>query len=224
MPKRKGQHPNYMYENQLYKQGYRHILGMDEAGRGAWAGPVAVGAVCLPLGLKDLRKQLPEVRDSKIMTPLQRERMVEKIKEQAIAWGVGSASNREIDEYGINPATRLAMQRALDDALQRYPKFKPDCLFLDALIWPEKLREYPQITMVDGDARSLTVAAASIIAKTWRDQIMRDLDSELPHYSFGAHKGYGTGSHRSALKTYGPSPFHRTTYTPIRKIIEGTGD
>jgi ribonuclease HII len=214
-----------MYEKQLYNQGYRHILGMDEAGRGAWAGPVSVGAVCLPLGLKDLRKQLPEVRDSKIMTPLQRERMVEKIKEHAVAWGVGSASNSEIDEIGINPATRLAMQRALDDALKRFPKFKPDCLFLDAMIWPEKLKDYPQITMVDGDARSFTVAAASIIAKTWRDQIMRDLDEELPQYNFGTHKGYGTGSHHSALKTYGLSPFHRTSYAPIRKLIEqGNGD
>ena len=220
MKKKKRPGPNQMYENQLFHQGYRHILGMDEAGRGAWAGPVTVGAVCLPVDRKDLRKTLTDVRDSKVMTPLQRERTVEAIKETAIAWGVGSASNTEIDTYGINPATRLAMQRALDDTLQRYPGFKADCLFLDALIWPEKVEEIPQVSIVDGDARSITIAAASIIAKTWRDKIMVELDSELPHYNFAAHKGYGTGSHRAALKTYGTSPLHRTSYAPIRKIID----
>jgi len=220
MPKKKTPKPNSMYENQLYHQGYRCILGMDEAGRGAWAGPVTVGAVSLPLGMADLRKMLDEVRDSKKMTPLQRDRTAEKIKEVAVAWGVGSASNREIDEQGINPATRLAMERALADVLKRFANFKPDCLFLDAMIWPEKIREYPQITMVDGDARSLTIAAASIIAKTWRDQMMKDLDIELPQYQFGVHKGYGTGNHRTVVKTHGPSSLHRNSYAPIRKLLE----
>src|SRR5690554_4879190 len=176
MPKKKGQKPNLMYEHQIHKQGYRYILGMDEAGRGAWAGPVTIGAVCLPLDRPDLHKLLTGVRDSKVMTPRQRERTVETIREIAVAWGVGSASNTEIDQQGINPATRLAMQRALLDTCQRFPHFRPDCLFLDAMIWPEKAAEIPQITIVDGDARSLTIAAASIIAKTWRDQVMRDLD------------------------------------------------
>jgi ribonuclease HII len=191
-----------MYENQIHQQGYRHILGMDEAGRGAWAGPVTIGAVCLPLGNPDMRKLLTGVNDSKVMTPRQRTHHVEKVKQIAIAWGVGHASSREIDEWGINPATRLAMERALADAQNRYPNFKPDCLFLDAMIWPEKIGEIPQVTIVT------------------RDGLMQELDSELPHYSFGAHKGYGTGSHTAALKTYGISPFHRASYAPIQKIVK----
>ena len=218
MPKRKGPKPNLMYERQIHRQGYRFILGMDEAGRGAWAGPVTVGAACLPLSRPDLRQMLAEVRDSKTMTPRQRERNVETIKDIALAWGVGHASNREIDESGIDHATRLAMQRALNDVRQRFPKFKPDCLFLDALIWPEKANELPQISLVDGDARSVTIAAASIIAKTTRDQLMRELDEELPQYQFGAHKGYGTGSHIATLKMLGPSSLHRLSYKPVQKL------
>jgi ribonuclease HII len=167
----------------------------------------------------DLRKTLTDVRDSKVMTPLQRAKNVEKIKGIALAWGVGHASNQEIDDIGINPATKLAMERALIDLQKRYPKFKPDCLFLDALIWPEKISEIPQVTIVDGDARSLTIAAASVIAKTTRDALMVELDDELPHYSFGAHKGYHSNHHTAALQTYGPSPFHRTSYAPIQKLL-----
>jgi ribonuclease HII len=182
---------------------------------------VTVGAACLPLNRPDLRKLLAEVRDSKTLTARQRERSVEAIKEIALAWGVGHASNDEIDEQGINGATKFAMQRALNDIHQRFPKFKPDCLFLDALIWPEKAGELPQITMVDGDARSVTIAAASIIAKTTRDQLMRELDEELPQYQFGTHKGYGTGSHIAMLKTLGPSSLHRLSYRPVQKLRPG---
>ncbi len=220
MPKKKGNTSNLMYENQIYQQGYHRILGMDEAGRGAWAGPVAVGAVSLPLGMPKLTKVLTGVRDSKEMTPLQRSRTVETIKETAVAWGVGSASSMEIDEMGINQATKLAMERAMIDAQIRFPDFSADCLFLDALVWPEKIAQYPQVTIVDGDARSLSIAAASIIAKTWRDEVMVELDSELPQYAFGVHKGYGTAHHRAALKTFGVSPLHRTSFAPIRKLIE----
>jgi ribonuclease HII len=222
MLKKKGPKPNLMYEHQIHHQGYRFILGMDEAGRGAWAGPVTVGAVCLPLDQVHLRKILADVRDSKVMTPRQRERTAEHIKTTALAWGVGSASNLEIDSEGIVAATKVAMQRALTDVQLRFPTFKPDCLFLDALIWPEKAGEYPQITIVDGDARSLTIAAASIIAKTTRDQLMRDLDAELPQYRFGTHKGYGTGGHAAAIKTFGVSPLHRLSFAPVRKAMAGS--
>jgi ribonuclease HII len=202
MQKKKGPKPNLMYEHQIHHQGYRFILGMDEAGRGAWAGPVTVGAVCLPLEQAKLSKILTDVRDSKVMTPRQRERTVEHIKATAIAWGVGHASNTEIDTIGIVAATKLAMN--------------------NALIWPEKAGEYPQITIVDGDARSLTIAAASIIAKTTRDQLMRELDTELPHYAFGTHKGYGTGGHAAAIKTFGVSPLHRLSFAPVRKAMAGS--
>ncbi|MAS35733.1 MAG: ribonuclease HII [Anaerolineaceae bacterium] len=224
MPKKKGPNPNLMYERQIHHQGYRFILGMDEVGRGAWAGPVTVGAVCLPLDRRDLNKILTDVRDSKVMTPRQRERTDETIKETALAWGIGSATNSEIDEHGINPATKLAMGRALDDAISRFPNFQPDCLFLDAMIWPEKAAELPQITIVDGDARSLTIAAASIIAKVWRDQHMRDLDTELPQYRFGTHKGYGTGTHTWAIKTFGATPLHRMSYAPVQKAEASRND
>ena len=220
MPKRKGRTANLMYENQIVAQGYRYILGMDEAGRGAWAGPVTVGAVCLPLGRPGLNKILTDVRDSKEMTPRQRSRVVEVIKENAITWGVGSASNAEIDTLNITMATRLAMSRALDDALARSPDFRPDCLFLDALIWPEKAREFAQISIVDGDARSLSIAAASIVAKTWRDQMMSQVGEDYPEYHFQEHKGYGTGGHISALKQHGPCALHRLSFAPIRKLME----
>ena len=111
------------------------------------------------------------------------------------------------------------MQRALDDAHQRFPQFKPDCLFLDALTWPEQAAAIPQVSIVDGDARSFTIAAASILAKTGRARMMQDLDSALPQYDFGVHKGYGTAKHTAALKRYGPSPLHRVSYAPILKLL-----
>ncbi len=220
MPKRKGKTSNLMYENQIRHQGFEFILGMDEAGRGAWAGPVTVGAVCLPLSQPGLSKTLADVRDSKEMTPRQRARVVEIVKEVAIAWGVGSASNLEIDELNITNATKLAMERALNDASERYPGFKADCLLLDALIWPEKIREYPQVSIVDGDARSLSIAAASIVAKTWRDNLMVECGEDYPEYAFQIHKGYGTLKHRTVLKTHGPCSLHRSSFAPIQKLLK----
>jgi ribonuclease HII len=211
---------NLMYEHQIAQQGYRYILGMDEAGRGAWAGPVTVGAVCLPLNEPGLRKLLRDVRDSKEMTPRQRERVVLTIKEIATAWGVGSATNDEVDEHGIVNAVKLAMSRALDDTNRRFPGFTADCLFLDAMIWPEMIDRVPQVTIVDGDARSLTISAASILAKTWRDAHMHAIDPDYPDYCFAAHKGYGTAPHRAALQQYGPCAIHRRTFKPVRACLE----
>jgi ribonuclease HII len=201
------------HENQYYKLGFHNIVGMDEAGRGTWAGPVAVGAVCLPVAEKKLRTILAGVNDSKMLTPRMREQLVDRIKQAAVAWGVGSASSQEIDEHGIDTATRLAMQRALDMATKG-GNFQPDCLFLDSLLWPE-MRRIPQVSLVDGDARSLSIAAASILAKVWRDEQMRELDKQYPQYEFGVHKGYGTAKHRAILKAFGPSPLHRMTFKPL---------
>lgn len=223
MPPRKGKTSNLMYEKQILHQGYKHILGMDEAGRGAWAGPVTVGAVCLPLHKPGLSKLLKDVRDSKEMTPRQRTRVVETIKEIAVVWGVGSASNLEIDELKITNATKLAMQRALDDIDQRFPGFKADCLLLDALIWPEKIHEYPQVSIVDGDARSLSIAAASIVAKTWRDNLMVQYGEDYPDYAFPTHKGYGTPKHQTVLKAHGPCSLHRSSFSPIQKLLNTQG-
>jgi ribonuclease HII len=200
--------------------GYHKIVGMDEAGRGTWAGPVAVGAVCLPLSERKLRTVLMGVNDSKVLTPRMRAQLADRIKAAAIAWGVGSASNREIDEVGIDAATRLAMKRALDMAMKG-GDFQPDCLFLDSLLWPE-MGHIPQVSLVDGDARSLSIAAASILAKVWRDEHMRELDEQFPQYEFGLHKGYGTAKHRAILKAFGPSPLHRMTFKPIQAIMDMT--
>lgn len=206
------------HEHQYQKLGYDKIVGMDEAGRGTWAGPVAVGAVCLPLAEKKLKTILAGVRDSKVVTPRMRAQLAERIKETALVWGIGSASNREIDERGIDTATRLAMQRALDMALQGRD-FQPDCLFLDSLLWPE-MQRIPQVSLVDGDARSLTIAAASILAKVWRDEQMRELDKQYPQYEFAVHKGYGTAKHQALLKAFGPSPLHRMTFKPLRAVTD----
>jgi ribonuclease HII len=204
-----------MYEFQHRSFGYQHIVGMDEAGRGTWAGPVSVGACCLPLSQPKLQETLKGVRDSKQMTPRQRNLTIDTIKRTALAWGVGSASSRDIDEFGIVPATKLAMSRALDAMFERFPDFKPDCLFLDGMVWPERLREYPQISLIHGDERSLSIAAASVLAKVWRDELMVKLDAEYPQYGFGIHKGYGTAKHRAALLEFGPCALHRMTFKPV---------
>ncbi len=203
------------HERKYYALGCKHIIGIDEAGRGPWAGPVSAGAVCLPVAQKDLPAILKGVRDSKQMTPLQREKLVDKIKEAAVVWGIGSASAAEIDDMGIVPATILAMTRALKSALEK-ADFTPDCLFLDDMILP-KIRDINQVSMIEGDSRSMSIAAASVLAKTWRDEHMLELDAEFPRYGFAAHKGYGTPQHQAALQQYGPSPFHRMYYRPVAK-------
>jgi ribonuclease HII len=217
MPKKKRtiKTASLKHERKYLTLGYKRIIGIDEVGRGPWAGPVVAGAVCLPLEyIATLPTLLKGVRDSKQMTPLQREKLSETIKDVAVIWGIGSASAQEIDAVGINPANQLAMRRALDDALKK-ANFRPDCLFLDDMFLPE-IREIPQVSMIEGDARSLSVAAASVLAKVWRDSYMVELDSELPHYGFADHKGYGTERHRQALEQYGPSPVHRMYYKPLQ--------
>jgi ribonuclease HII len=204
-----------MYEHQYQQSGCNKIMGFDEAGRGTWAGPVVAGAVSLPIERKDLLKVLAGVRDSKQMTPRQRTGLVERIKEVALAWGVGSASSNEIDDLGIVPATKLAMRRALE-----MTNFQPDCLILDSLAWPEV--SIPQISLIKGDTLSLSIAAASILAKVWRDEYMRTLDDQYPQYAFGVHKGYGTAKHQTALQLYGPCSLHRKTFAPIRKLLQST--
>ncbi|MDD9954711.1 MAG: ribonuclease HII [Anaerolineaceae bacterium] len=210
--------PGLGHERRLQGAGFHHILAMDEAGRGAWAGPLCVGAVCLPPGRAGLRQSLADVRDSKVMSPSQREAARVVIRNVAWTWGLGQASNTEIDERGIEKATTLAMRRALNDACMRRPGFEPDCLLLDALVWPEMLSRCPQVTMIDGDTRSLSIAAASVLAKTWRDAHMRSLALNFPAYGFERHKGYGTAAHRAALDSHGPSPLHRRSYQPLREM------
>ena len=216
MPSRKNVTASLRYERQYCAQGgCARIVGMDEVGRGAWAGPVAVGAVCLPVENLNLGTQLAGVRDSKQMTPRQRAALVDKIKATAIAWGIGSASSDEIDRVGIVKATRLAMPRALDDTRTRTPDFQPDCLFLDSILWPET--KIAQVSIMKGDTLSLSIAAASVIAKVWRDTLMTTLDPDYPQYGFAIHKGYGVPQHEAAIKQHGASAIHRKSFKPMRE-------
>ncbi len=221
MPKktRKQQTASLRHEHEYHAQGFQFIVGLDEAGRGPWAGPVAAGAVCLPVSQPDLSQKLAGVRDSKQMTPRQRTQLVDTIKQVSLGWGVAGASNTEIDTLGIVGAVKLAMSRALEILLATSTIEQPDCLFLDALLWPE-MSHIPQVSMIGGDARSLSIAAASVIAKVWRDTFMVELDAQYPQYGFAAHKGYGTAQHQAALEQYGPSQVHRTSFAPIRSLLE----
>ncbi len=202
--------PSLREEFALRQAGYKWIAGLDEAGRGAWAGPVVAGAVILPLDREDLPAALAAVRDSKRLTPRKRERLLPLIKDLALTTAVGRAEPAEIDRLGIAPATRLAMARALE-ALNP----QPDCLLLDAFPLPES--PLPQRAIVRGDALCLSIAAASIVAKVTRDRWMRDLDGEFPGYGLARHKGYGTAAHRRALDRLGPTPLHRMSWAPMRR-------
>lgn len=210
------------HERKYYEIGYRHILGIDEVGRGPWAGPVTAGAVCLPLDRKDLTDVLKGVRDSKQMSANQRETLNETIKEVALAWGIGNASAMEIDEIGIVPATTLAMQRAVELALKD-AEFDADCLFIDDMLLP-KLGQYHQVSLIGGDARCLSIASASVIAKVWRDAHMKAIDEQYPQYGFAEHKGYGTPQHQTALAQYGVTPIHRTYYKPVQALMKDDND
>lgn len=203
--------PSLAYELPLWESSTQFVAGLDEAGRGAWAGPVAAGAVILP-AQTDVLDQLSGVRDSKLMTARQRATWAERIHSIALAYSVAFSTNREIDSLGIVPATRLAMHRALS-AL----KITPAYLLIDALELPKT--ETPQRALIKGDRHSLSIAAASILAKTGRDALMAAMDTQYPGYQFSRHKGYGTRIHQAALQRCGPCAIHRFSFTPIKFII-----
>ncbi len=195
--------PTLEFELNLWNAGFCRIAGLDEAGRGAWAGPVAAAVVILPAN-PALTNILYRVRDSKLMTPLARETWAPLIKESALGWGVGFASAEEIDSHGILPATKLAATRALENLV-------PDYLLTDFLVFRDI--DLPQTALVKGDQQSLSIAAASVLAKTARDEIMRTLDDEYPGYGFFRHKGYGTRYHQEALKNLGHCAIHRNSFS-----------
>jgi len=197
--------PDLTHEQQLWSA-YKYIAGLDEAGRGALAGPVCVGAVILPNDNPLLALTLSGVRDSKQLTPRRRLQLVPRIKESALAWGIGSASAKEIDRMGIVPATRLAASRALEMA-----SIAPNFLLTDfRLELPEMA--ISQTALVKGDQRSLSIACASILAKTARDAWMIALEEKHPEYGFSRHKGYGTFWHRQKIAQLGYIPIHRKTF------------
>lgn len=215
-PTKRARTASLQHERHYQSAGYRIIVGIDEAGRGPLAGPVAAAAVALPLQRRDLGRLLRGARDSKKLKPAQRESMNTIIKQIALAWAVGRASAQEIDDCGIVAATQLAMHRAL--AALRDLGIKADCLFLDYMLLPE-CSGLPQVSLVEGDRRSLSIACASILAKVWRDEQMRQLDEQYPQYGFAQHKGYGTSAHLNALLQHGPCPAHRESFAPVRAAL-----
>ena len=190
----------WAYEDEVFAQGYKLVCGIDEAGRGPLAGPVCAAAVILPPHL-----EIPGLTDSKKLTDKKRRELMPIIKEQAIAWGIGFASHEEIDQINILQATYLAMERALEQ-LHVKPEF--------ALIDGNRAKDFglPVKTVVKGDSLSANIAAASVLAKVTRDDLMEEQAQEYPGYGFEVHKGYGTKTHYEALTQKGPSPIHRMTF------------
>ena len=187
-------------ENSFYSDEIQLICGVDEAGRGPLAGPVCAAAVILPRGL-----EIPGLTDSKKLTDKKRRELFPVIQEQAIAYGIGFASEQEIDEINILQATFLAMQRALDQL-----KVKPDLALIDG----NRQKDFgiPVKTVVKGDSLSANIAAASILAKVTRDNLMEEQAKTYPQYGFEIHKGYGTKAHYAALREFGACPIHRATF------------
>jgi ribonuclease HII len=192
--------PAWTWERRAAARGFRRPAGIDEVGRGCLAGPVVAAAVVLdgPQGLAGLR-------DSKRLTPRQRESWSAALRRRAVAWSLGEASAEEVDGLNILEATRLAMRRAV-----RSLSVAPDLLLVDAVRIPGL--ELPQWPLVRGDERSLSIAAASVVAKVHRDRLMSCFDSLFPDYHFARNKGYGTAAHLAALRRRGPCPLHRLSF------------
>jgi ribonuclease HII len=205
------QTPTLVEEMALFEQGYSFIAGIDEAGRGCLAGPVVAAAVILPLGENTL-ELFDGVNDSKQLSQAARERLYTHIMQYASAVGVGIGSVKIIDERNILQATKYAMGLAIE---QLTPA--PQALLLDALTLPKIA--LPQRGIIKGDARSLSIAAASIIAKVTRDRLMVQLHEEHPEYGFDQHKGYGTAAHLAALRQYGATPHHRRSFAPVSELF-----
>ena len=187
-------------EDGCFAEGYTTICGVDEAGRGPLAGPVCAAAVILPSHI-----EIPGLNDSKKLTDKRRRELCPIIKEQAIAYGIAFASHEEIAQINILQATYLAMERALAQL-----NVKPDLALIDG----NRAKDFglPVKTIVHGDSLSASIAAASVLAKVTRDDLMLQMAEEFPQYGFEIHKGYGTKAHYEALRTYGASPIHRMTF------------
>ena len=221
-------------EEEGYGRGFKCVAGLDEVGRGPWAGPVVAAAVVLPRGVSH-----PGIKDSKLLSARKREALAPWIKENAVAWGLGIVSVEEIDKINILQASLLAMSLAFS---QLRPV--PDCLLIDGphkipldflrrvqkvqdvqndLNGFERFEQMPfQRAIKKGDRLSVSIAAASIVAKVARDRMMVEYDRLYPEYGFGQHKGYGCATHLAALSRYGPSPIHRRSFRPVREWLAGS--
>ena len=192
--------PDYSIEQELHEKGYKYVCGIDEAGRGPLCGPVFAAACILPDGL-----YIEGLNDSKKLTEKKREKLFDIIKEEAIAYCIASASVEEIDELNILEADLLAMRRAIDGL-----SVKADFAIIDGNVARDF--QIPAKAVVKGDATSMSIAAASVLAKVARDRICIDLDREYPEYGIAKHKGYPTKEHMDAVRKYGPSPIHRKKF------------
>ena len=192
--------PDYSLEKEYLNKGYKYVCGIDEAGRGPLCGPVFAAACILPLDL-----EIEGLNDSKKLTEKKREKLFDVIKEKAVAYCIASASVEEIDATNILEADLLAMRRAIDGL-----SVKADFALIDGNI--NRDFQIDSVAVIKGDATSMSIAAASILAKVARDRICIDLDREYPQYGIAKHKGYGTKAHMDALRQYGPSPIHRKKF------------
>lgn len=202
--------PTFALEEQLYHQGYKRIAGIDEAGRGAWAGPIVGAAVILP---REIGQHNLKIRDSKTLSPRQREALFDQICQIACGYQITVVDNAQIDQHGITHANITVVQKS---ALDLNPV--PDYCLMDKVIGKLTLKT-PHQTIIDGDAQILSIAAASILAKVFRDRLMRDFSTTYPQYGFDKHVGYGTHFHQKMLEIHGPCQIHRKSYKPIYKIL-----
>ena len=206
--------PHLKLETGVWKEGIQFIAGVDEAGRGAWAGPVAAAAVVLPHRRpRWLLRHLAEVQDSKKLSSRKRDLLNELITTVAVSVSVGFANPDEVDSLGLIAATRVAMSRAVSGL-----DVSPQYLLVDAVNLQLEL-QIPQESMYFGDSISLSIAAASIVAKVYRDRLMCELDEKYPGYGFSVHKGYGTRQHRAAIMRLQPTPAHRCSFRPIAAFL-----
>lgn len=209
---------NLAYERGLWDAGYRWIAGVDEVGRGAIAGPLVAAAVILP---PDACGPLAEsafwnsVRDSKTVSRVQRAELSRKIRNEALAVGIGVIPVEDLDAIGVGAANRLAMEYAVANLNPA-----PDVLLIDAMTIDTGLIQFG---VIDGDALSMSIAAASILAKVFRDRLMATLDMPDQRYGFARHKGYGVPSHLEAIAVHGPCAHHRTSFAPVRRALERLG-
>lgn len=207
--------PTFTYEQQYWHQNIQFVAGVDEAGMGALAGPVTAAAVMWDQQFSDPNSQISTVaiRDSKTLSSKQRDVAAVWIQQETIAWAVGEASVAEITELNIRGAAHLAMRRAIDSL-----SHIPDMLLLDGT--PAQIHPtIPTENIINGDALSFSIAAASILAKVHRDATMKKLDAQFPDYGFAAHKGYGSKQHLVALQEYGACEYHRPTYAPVARVM-----
>lgn len=203
--------PNFSFEKRKWRKGFKFVAGVDEVGRGSFAGPVMAGCVVF-----EKKVEIPDeirIDDSKKLRPLERRKVSKWIKENALTWGIGETPVSVINRLGMAKATKMAFRRAIDDANKRLNR-RINFLLIDAFFIPyvRGLRRKNQLAIVNGDEKSFSIAAASIVAKVERDKKMLRFSRQYPRYGWGRNKGYGTRQHREALKKYGTTRLHRKAF------------